>query len=71
MVPCRIPGKSNHLTWQEPKEDAVNRLSSFFSLGLFNPHRGFRSNGEIAIIVSAFEFSPMAKVETLVSLLKA
>lgn len=33
-------------------------IAHFWEIGLFSPHRGFRSNGEIAIVVNAFEFSP-------------
>ena len=33
-------------------------IADFWETGFFSPHRGFRSNGEIAIVVNVFEFSP-------------
>lgn len=36
-------------------------IKDFWELGLFSPHRGFRSNGEIAIVVHAFEYDPNDK----------
>lgn len=36
-------------------------IKDFWELGFFSPHRGFRSNGEIAIVVHAFEYHPNDK----------
>jgi hypothetical protein len=36
-------------------------IKDFWELGFYSPHRGFRSNGEIAIVVHAFEYDPNDK----------